>query len=237
MPDVPATKPSSRVTAFLEKVRTASRARLIFALDATQSRQPTWDLACKLQSEMFSEVAKIGGLEIQLVYYRGIECKLSAWTLDADELARLMRKTECEGGHTQIERVLTHVRTEHTREKVAAGIFVGDAVEEPPSKLYAAAAGLGVPLFMFQEGDALATPLDQHGMPIDAPPQKVEQIFREIARLTNGAYARFNAGAARELAELLRAVAAFATGGLTALADLRSDSARKLLGQMKKGQS
>jgi hypothetical protein len=236
MPDVPATKPSSRVTAFLEKVRT-SRARLIFALDATFSRQPTWDLACKLQSEMFSEVAKIGGLEIQLVYYRGIECKSSAWTLDADELARLMRKTECEGGHTQIERILTHVRTEHAREKVAAVIFVGDAVEEPPSKLYAAAAGLGTPpppLFMFQEGDGLAMPLDQHGMPLDAPSQTVEQVFREIVRLTNGAYARFNAGSARELGELLRAVAAFATGGLQALADLRSDSARKLLGQMKK---
>jgi hypothetical protein len=239
MANLPA-QTSKRVTAFLEKVRTASRARLIFALDATASRQPTWDLACQLQSDMFDEVAKIGGLEIQLVYYRGVECKSSAWMLDAVESARAMRKIECEGGKTQIGKVFAHVRTEHAREKVAAVIFVGDAVEELPSELYATAAGLGTPpppLFMFQEGDVLAMPLDQHGMPlasIDAPPQKVEQVFREIARLTNGAYARFNAGAARELAELLRAVAAFATGGLTALADLRSDSARKLLGQMKK---
>jgi hypothetical protein len=229
MANLPA-QTSKRVTAFLEKVRTASRARLIFALDATASRQPTWDLACQLQSDMFDEVAKIGGLEIQLVYYRGVECKSSAWMLDAVESARAMRKIECEGGKTQIGKVFAHVRTEHAR----------DAVEELPSELYATAAGLGTPpppLFMFQEGDVLAMPLDQHGMPlasIDAPPQKVEQVFREIARLTNGAYARFNAGAARELAELLRAVAAFATGGLTALADLRSDSARKLLGQMKK---
>ena len=235
MPENLPDRRTQRVAALLEKDR-AKRARLIFALDATASRGPTWDLACKLQSEMFSEVAKIGGLEIQLVYYRGIECKASAWTLDADELSRLMRKTDCEGGHTQIEKVLTHVRAEHAREKVAAVIFIGDAVEESPSRLYAAAIGQP-PWFLFQEGDALAMPLDLHGMPIDAPPQKVERIFREIARLTNGAYARFNAGAARELGELLRAVAAFATGGLQALENLRSDSARKLLGQMKKDPS
>jgi hypothetical protein len=60
------------------------------------------------------------------------------------------------------------------------------------------------------------------------------QVFGEMARLTNGAHSKFSTGSARELAELLRAVAAFAVGGLTALADLRTDSARKLLGQMKK---
>jgi hypothetical protein len=231
-------KASSRVAAFLDKMK--APARLIFALDATASRQPTWDLACKLQSEMFSEVVKIGGLEIQLVFYRGIEFKPSAWMRDAAESARAMRKIECEGGKTQIGKVLAHARTEHAREKIAAVIFVGDAVEEPPSELYAIAAGLGTPLFMFQEGDALAMPLDQYGMPlasIDVPPQKVEQIFREIARLTNGAYARFNAGAARELAELLRAVAAYAAGGVKALEDQNSPSARKLLGQIKKGPS
>jgi hypothetical protein len=217
MPDVPATKPPSRVAAFLEKVRT-SRARLIFALDATHSREPAWELACQLQSEMFDEVGKIGGLEVQLVWYRGYnECKSSAWTLDAAELAKAMRRIICEAGHTKIGKIFAHVRAEHAREKVAAVIFIGDALEEDPSTLYDAAVGQP-PWFLFQEGDD----------------PKVTTTFKELARLTNGAYARFNAGAARELGELLRAVAAFATGGLTALADLRSDSARKLLGQMKR---
>lgn len=221
MPDVPATKPSSRVTAFLEKVRTASRARLAFALDATASRQPTWDTACQLQSEMFAEAGKLGGLEIQLVYYRGPnECSHSAWTLDANELARAMSRITCEAGYTKILRVLEHVRSEHAKEPVAAVIFVGDACEEPPGLLYDAAAGLP-PLFLFQEGRDV----------------EVATAFKTLAKLTNGAHCQFDAGSARQLVELLRAVAAFATGGLTALADLRSDSARKLLGQMKKGQS
>jgi hypothetical protein len=170
---------SSRVSALLEKTR-HSRGRLIFALDATASRQPAWDLACQLQSEMFAEVAKVGGLEVQLVWYRGCdECKSSTWTLDADELARAMRRITCEAGRTKIERVLAHVRAEHTREKVAAVIFVGDALEETPSLLYDAAAGQP-PWFLFQEGN-------------DA---EVATAFKQLARETNGAHCQFNAGAA-----------------------------------------
>jgi hypothetical protein len=91
-----------------------------------------------------------------------------------------------------------------------------------------------VPCFFFQEGNGLVIYIDQRGeFAVDHPPQKVETVFRELARLTNGAYGKFDAGAAKQLGELLRAVAAFATGGLTALANQRSDSARLLLSQMK----
>jgi hypothetical protein len=229
---VPA-QPSPRVAALLEKTR-RKRGRLIFALDATQSRQPSWDLAAQLQSQMFEEVAKIGGLQVQLLYFRGNECKASHWTSDANELARTMTGVLCRAGTTQIEKVLKHIRAENAREKVSAAIFVGDAVEEPPQKLYAAVGDLGVPVFMFQEGDGLALFVDQRGeFVVDHPPQKVETVFREIARLTNGAWARFDAGAAAKLGELLGAVAAFAIGGVRALGDLHTDSARKLLGQMK----
>jgi predicted small metal-binding protein len=210
---------SPRVAALLERVR-HSRGRIIFALDATASRQPTWDLACQLQSEMFAEVAKVGGLEVQLVWYRGYdECKSSVWMFDADELARVMRRITCEAGHTKIERVLAHVRAEDDREKVAAVIFVGDACEENPDILWDAAKTRQPPWFLFQEGDDA-----QAGI-----------AFKTLARVTHGAHCRFNASSARELAELLRAVAAFAVGGLTALADLRSEGARKLLAHLKQG--
>jgi hypothetical protein len=87
---------------------------------------------------------------------------------------------------------------------------------------------------MFQEGDGLALYVERHGEFTCAhPPLKVERVFRELARLTNGAYARFDAGAAKQLRELLQAVAAFAIGGAKALANQHTDSARKLLGQMK----
>ena len=229
------TQPSPRVAALLERTR-RSRGRLIFALDATASREPTWDMAAQLQASMFEEAAKIGGLEVQLLYYRGTdEVRCSSWFSDAHELVRRMSTIRCMAGSTKIARVLRHIRTENEREKVSAAIFVGDACEEPPDELYLAAAGLGVPVFWFQEGDGLVIlPLNPRGgFTSEYSPQTVEHVFRELARLTGGAYARFDAGAAARLGELLHAVAAFAVGGIAALSDLRTDSARRLLGQMK----
>jgi len=230
-PQTPApTSPKAEIAAFLEKVRTLGpatatdgRGRLIFALDATMSRQPTWDSACALQADMFREAAAAGGLDIQLVYFRGLgECGASAWVADSAKLASLMSRIDCRGGHTQIGKVLSHARKEHGRKPVQALVFVGDAMEEKIDDLCAAAGELsllGVPVFMFQEGhDAVA-----------------EKAYREIARLSRGAYCRFDAGAAHELGELLRAVAAYASGGrkaLAALATRQSASAQKLLAQL-----
>jgi hypothetical protein len=218
---------ASEVDTFLAELKTLAptslgpRGRLVFALDATMSRQPTWDMACVLQAEMFREVAAAGGLDMQLVYYRGLEqCRASRWFSNPNELAKAMSQIACNAGHTQIEKILAHAARETKLLRVNALVFVGDAMEENPDKL-AHAAGelgrLGVPAFMFQEGKA----------------RDVEQVFREIARLTRGAYCRFDPGAAHQLAELLRAVAVYATGGITALAARRDTSAVKLLAQLK----
>ena len=60
-----------------------TRGRLLFALDATASREPTWDLATSLQGEMFVAAAESGGLDIRLAFYRGFdEFKVSRWTSD-----------------------------------------------------------------------------------------------------------------------------------------------------------
>jgi hypothetical protein len=221
----------AEIDAFLERARTLApstqpgrRGRLIFALDATMSRQPTWDTACRLQAEMFREAAAIGGLDVQLVYYRGFgECRASQWVSNGERLAQLMSRIDCRGGHTQIGKVLAHARRETERARVQALVFIGDAMEEGLDGLAAAAGELGlraVPVFLFQEG----------GDPV------AEQAFREIARLTRGAYCRFDAGSAHQLAELLRAVAVYAAGGLKALADLsarRGTATLKLLEQLK----
>ncbi len=228
----PATpSPRPEIEAFLAQVRSlppggvaGRRGRLIFSLDATMSRQPTWDSACALQADMFREAAAVGGLDIQLLYFRGInECRASGWLSGADKLGELMSRIDCRGGHTQIRKVLAHARRETEATKVQALIFVGDAMEEPIDHLCASAGELGllgVPAFMFQEGhDSVA-----------------EQAFREIARLTRGAYCRFDPGAAHQLGELLRAVAAYAAGGMKALADLsarQGAGARKLLQQLR----
>ena len=222
------TSQRAEIDAFVQRARTLAppteagqRGRLIFALDATMSRQPTWDTACTLQGEMFREAGSIGGLDVQLVYFRGLsECRASRWVSDGAGLGGLMARIHCMGGHTQIRKVLQHARSEADRAKVAALVYVGDAMEEAIDDLAAAAGELGlrgVPAFMFHEGhDPIA-----------------EQAFREIARLTRGAYCRFDLSAAHELGELLRAAAAYAAGGVKALTAQRSDGARKLLAQMR----
>jgi hypothetical protein len=148
------------------------------------------------------------------------ECRSSKWVTDPDQLARLMTRIDCRAGETQIGKVLAHARRETELLKVSALVFVGDACEEEEDKLLPAAHELGrlcVPTFMFQEGES----------------PEVEHVYREIARLTRGAYCRFDSGAAVQLAELLRAVAVYAAGGIAALAARRDPGAIKLLGQLK----
>ena len=115
-----AASPRAEIDAFIKRARTLAppieagkHGRLIFALDATMSRQPTWDTACKLQGEMFREAAAIGGLDVQLVYFRGLnECRASRWVSDGAGLGDLMGRIDCRGGHTQIGKVLSHARAE-----------------------------------------------------------------------------------------------------------------------------
>ncbi|PWW03656.1 hypothetical protein DFR52_101342 [Hoeflea marina] len=226
---VPAARSSSsEIAAFLSSARSIAGSadgdgRLIFALDATMSRQPTWDVACHLQGEMFDTVGKTGGLNVQLVYFRGFnECRSSKWVADTGRLARLMSAIDCRGGQTQIGRVLRHANAEARGARVNALVYIGDAMEENIDELCALAGELSlrnVPCFMFHEGHDPAA----------------ETAFREIARLTNGAYAKFDRSAAAELAALLRAVATFARGGRKALEHAGGSAARLLLGQMKPG--
>lgn len=202
----------AEIDAFLERLRdlqpqssAPGKGRLIFAMDATMSRQPTWDMALQLQADMFRTVKDVGGLNVQLVFFRGYdECRASKWVTDAEALARLMTSVQCRGGFTQIRKVLTHAIRETKAEKVSALVYVGDAMEEEVDHL-ANLAGelglLGVPIFLFQEGYD----------------PKVELAFKEMARLTRGATCRFGPGAAAELRELLQAVAVYAAGGRRAL--------------------
>lgn len=224
------TSPRGEIDAFLAKAKSLGprtdgrRGRLAFALDATMSRQPTWDLACKLQAEMFEEAGAVGGLDVQLIYFRGLrECRASKWNSDPARLGEIMSGISCQGGHTQIGRVLEHVRSESRTAKVDVLVYVGDAMEEPVDDLCALAGELGllgIPAFIFQEG----------GDPV------AESAFREIARLTKGAWCPFDAGAASQLRELLRAAAAYAAGGHRALSDLSKRGGRgavKLIEQMR----
>ena len=211
---LPSRAKGAEVDAFLERVAATpapqtegGRGRLMFAMDATASRAPTWDSACQIQGEMFKETAALGGLEVQLVFYRGFgECRSSNWVTDSKALVRRMTRVYCLGGHTQIGRVLSHAIKETRKAKVNALVFVGDCMEEDVDHLCHLAGELGllgVPVFVFHEGDE----------PIAA------RAFKQIARLSNGAYCSFDMASAHQLRELLAAVAVYAAGGRRALED------------------
>jgi len=219
------------VADFLKKVAdtpahvpTGKKGRLIFAIDATASRQPTWDSASHLQHEMFEEAGSTGGLELQIAFFRGFgEFKATKWTTDSQALIRPMSRVSCLGGHTQIEKVLKHALRQTKKERISALVYVGDCMEEDADDLCHLAGQLGmlkVPIFLFQEGHE----------PI------AETCFRQIAKLSGGAYCRFDSASAATLRNLLRAVAAYAAGGRKALSDFSKKAggdARLLLQQIK----
>ena len=223
-------KPRARqsVGAFLKAarsvpVRAGLRGRLVFAMDATASRQPSWDMACHLQADMFKAVAGIGGLSVQLVFFRGFgECRASDWVADANRLGQKMTAIRCLGGQTQIGAVLRHALAENKRHKINALVLVGDAFEENPDQVahHAGQLGLvGVPVFAFQEGDD----------PVAA------RAFHQFAELTRGAHLPFDPKSASVLKELLGAVAQFAVGGVPAVkARAETAGARLLLTKMER---
>ena len=205
--------PPTAVDDFLRQVAAmpaggaGGRGRLVFAMDATASRERTWSEASRIQEEMFLETARLGGLDVQLVYYRGFsECKASKWLSDTDSLLAAMRKVDCVGGQTQIARVLRHTLKATGKHRVNALVFVGDCMEENVDELCAVAGELGllgVPAFLFREGDDPAA----------------TSAFAQIARLTGGACCRFDTSSPQQLKALLGAVAVYAAGGRKALAD------------------
>lgn len=212
---VPVPQDGTGVEAFLRELssvpaparRAGERGRLIFAIDATASREPTWDTAIQIQAEMFSETAALGGLEVQLAWYRGFgEFRASEWVSDSAALVKRMTGVRCLAGKTQVARVLKNAIVEAKRGRVGALVFVGDAMEEDLDALGDLAGRLGllgVRAFVFHEGrDPVAV-----------------RAFRHIAQLTGGACCAFDASSAKQLRELLAAVAVYAAGGRAALED------------------
>ncbi len=207
-PPAPKAEDQSAVDAFLDSVRATprqGRGRLIFALDATASRQPTWDLAMETQAAMFATATSLGDLAVQLVFYRGPgECKAGPFVTRPDAMLDRMTRVTCRAGRTQIGRVLRHALSVHAEQPVAALVFIGDCVEEEPDGLYALAGEMGLrklPAFIFHEG---------------FEPMAV-QVLSHVARLSGGACCRFDASGPDELRRLLGAVAVYAAGGRPAL--------------------
>ena len=229
--NVPSTAGANAVDAFVRDVgrlptdrRPGGRGRLLFAMDATASREPTWDHACAIQGEMFAAADALGGLDVRLAFYRGFEeFKVSKWTSDGHELARLMSSVRCAAGRTQVARLLRYAGDQRRESRLDAVVFVGDCCEEDVDAIGHEAGQLGLlglPVFVFQEGqDRVAS-----------------RLFPQIAKLTRGAYCKFDRSSPDQLKRLLGAVAAYAAGGPAALLKYGKDQggvAALLTNQMK----
>lgn len=215
---------STEVQNFLNKLASAatphaakSRGRLLFAMDATASREPSWDTACQIQGDMFAQTATLGGLDVQLAYYRGYkDFRATPWISTSADLIPYMTRVRCLGGQTQVERLLRYAVRETTKQRINALVFVGDCLEEDIDQVCAVAGELGVlgvPCFMFHEGFE----------------PTASRAFKQIATLTRGAYCRFDASSASQLRDLLAAVAVYAAGGRKALSDFSQGKAATVL--------
>jgi hypothetical protein len=222
----PVLKSDAARARFLEQAAAHDKAaellpgRIIMAMDATASREASWEMACRLQRHMFEAVEKIGGLQVQLCWFKG-KGKFgftNGFLSSSAALAGVMHKVQCEGGFTQIRKVLMHARKMHLDRPIKALVYVGDSMEEDEPALVASARELtGVPCFMFHEGLPVAP--GEYG---DKPlfDEAVENPYRRIAEVTGGVYARFDAGSADQLRDLLSAFARFSAGGVSALASV-----------------
>lgn len=228
----------SKVQGFLAKVKASTPAvqaasaapatgpaRLIVAMDATASREPSWRVAREVMDAMFREVPD--GLAIQLVWYGGDNFHRSTWATDARALLDMAARVRCEAGNTQIVRTLGHAVDEAARGgRVAGLVLVGDAFEEDPEKAQTAARRLrllGCPVFAFQEG---------HN-------PSATNAFKSVANVTNSAHLPFDGEAPERLRDLLAGIAAYAQGGLKALeaATKRLPGATLLLTHLKRDDS
>ena len=180
--------------------------RMIFAMDATGSREPSWEMAGKLHREMG---AALRSLTLQLIFFGGTKCKASGWVVGGQRLAELMAKVRCATGYTQIGRVLRHVLGESREHTIRALVYVGDCCEESGEELFALGEQLKrrkIPIFVFHEGtDSVA-----------------EAIFRRLAQIADGIYAAFDTGSAEQLRKLLAGAADYAAGRYRSIGDLRN---------------
>ncbi len=222
--DISETGGAAGVQEFLNKLAATStahaastRGRLLFAMDATASREPSWDTACQIQGDMFAQTATLGGLDVQLAYYRGYkDFRATPWVSTSADLIPFMTRVRCLGGQTQVERLLRYAVRETGKQRINALVFVGDCLEEDIDQVCAVAGELGmlgVPCFLFHEGHE----------------PTASRAFKQIATLTRGAYCRFDASSAAQLRDLLAAVAVYAAGGRKALSDFSQGKADTVL--------
>lgn len=171
-----------------------------------------------MHQALFDVAREDEALAIQLCYFRGVmEFNASPWMTESAPLLDALDAVYCQGGATQIERLLKHSLDEYRgNTSIKAIVYVGDAVEENPETLNALAVKCRLarrPLLLFQEGrDATAS-----------------RSFASMAALSNGAHVQLDDASGDRLRELLKSAVRFVVGGRKALRGSNTESDKLLL--------
>lgn len=214
------------MSAFVSKARALKRAanaqnRLIFSLDATASREPTWHVARSMHRALFDIATEDTTFALQLCYFRGLmEFEATPWMTQPGPLLDALNAVYCKRGATQIERMLRHALAEFEgSSSIKAIVYIGDACEENSDTLNALAVQCRLakrPLLLFQEGrDATAS-----------------LCFASMAALSNGAHLQLDDASGDRLRELLRSAVRFVLGGRKALQGSPHESDKLLLNKL-----
>lgn len=177
--------------------------RLLVALDLTASRTESLKQARIATAQMLASIKAVGKVAVKMVYFRGDECRATAWHDDAEKITGAMLSLSCKTGTTQIARVLKLALAE--KEKLSGVVLVGDHCEDIPDELLHLAATLGgcsIPLFIFHE----VVDHDHHAL-------QARPVFEQMAKLSGGVYSEFRPDSGAILRELLSTVAAFSVAG------------------------
>ncbi len=222
--------------AVLLEARRSGVPRVLFAIDATESRKDMWAKAQVAQRSLF-EIAD-GDVAVQLGYFSGNRFYSGSWTHEAAVLAGEMERVECQQGFTQIADVLRHAWKLATEPAgLAALVYVGDHVEAGDKRLALQARWLrqiGVRGFFFQDKAGCSCGFCHLNLPAG------EEFMRQYAAAMHGVFYPLDKDSGATLAGLLKAVAAFSTGGHQALATMaasgghQSALAREVAYQLKR---
>lgn len=188
---------------------TPKRPRLIFAVDATASREPAWAAARQVTDALVKALP--GELDVALAVHGGSRVHtFTAFTSNAAALRDQAAGVSCAAGFT---RLLPILAASLKQPAVRVVVYIGDVFEENLLRGRRLADSMGA------QGTKLIVLHDTS----DPGARREAETFWDLAKRTGGCVLPFDASAPGRLRDLLSAVAVYAVGGEKLLRERRRE--------------
>ena len=212
--------PPAKLDAFLDQLATQlpRSGKLIFGIDATATvnRRGTGPASCRA---ICSRSRRRRQLEIQLVYYPRVARRVQnlGWMTDSKSSPPSWRRSCAKPATRRSEKSSITSTASTTGSLLPRSCSLATPWRRSSTSSARSPASCACRLSCFRR----------------AKTSRRSRVPRDRAKITHGAYARFDAGAADQLRDLLKAVAAYAVGGRQALEKSTNTGAVLLLKQLK----